>query len=92
MRKKFRGADGKLSISIEEVADATREEAERYYTVGKTYLYHADGRQYVLMSKGEHVVHFIDIDGFNLYMSRKYIGTHLPDVANDELALELTED
>lgn len=78
-------------MSIEELKQATIEEARDYYRPGKLYLYAADGEYYVYLSSiaPEEIAHFESFSGKELSIPRGSLGTFLPDVATkgNELTL-----
>lgn len=83
--KRYRDADGRLTVSLEELKRATRDEAADYYRPGKLYLYAGDGEYYVYLSSiaPEEIAHFESFNGKELFIPRNSLGTFLPDVAAD---------
>lgn len=89
--KRYRDAEGKLTVSLEELKQITRDEAADYYRPGKLYRYTADGEYYVYLSPiaPEEIVHFESLSGKELFIPRDSLGTFLPDVASDGNELTL---
>nr|DAF77865.1 MAG TPA: hypothetical protein [Caudoviricetes sp.] len=87
--KRYRDAAGRLTMTIDQIAAATLNEANAYYQDGGRYIY--EGRTYTLRrctDKDAHgnaveVAQFVDIDGYNLFTDPARLGTFLPDVASD---------
>lgn len=87
--KRYRDAAGRLTMTIDDIAAATLDEANAYYQDGGRYIY--EGRTYILRrytGKDAHgnsveVAQFVGIDGYNLFTDPARLGTFLPDVASD---------
>lgn len=87
--KRYRDAAGRLTMTIDDIAAATLDEANAYYQDGGRYIY--EGRTYILRrytDKDAHgnsveVAQFVGIDGYNLFTDPARLGTFLPDVASD---------
>ena len=87
--KRYRDAAGRLTMTIDEIAAATLDEATAYYQDGGRYIY--EGRAYTLRrytDKDAHVnavemAQFVGIDGYNLFTDPARLGTFLPGVASD---------
>ena len=92
--KRFRDADGNLTMPSEEIAEATWEEAKSYYQADCRYRYR--GENFVLLVLEEAgdgydppmAIFESERDGHILYIPAKNMGTFLPDVANDEAVIE----
>lgn len=89
--KRYRDAEGKLTVSLEELKRITRAEAADYYRPGKLYRYAADGEYYVYLSQiaPEPIVEFESFSRKHLFIPRDSLGTFLPGVASDENELTL---
>lgn len=93
--KRFRDAAGRLTMTIDQVAHATRAEADAYYQDGGRYTY--QGRAYTLRrytdldAHGESVemAQFTSEYGYNLFTDPDRLGTFLPNVASD--GMEITK-
>lgn len=87
MKKRFRDSNGKITKSITEIKEITKDEASKYYTVGSIYEYKNDFDEYVLIEKGTELAHFHSFSGKHLFIPVDSLGTFLPDVASqgDEL-------
>lgn len=84
--KRFRDSEGKLTKSLAEIAAATAEEAAAYYVDGQYYI--VDGRKAVFhCGIGGGLVLFETVDGYKTYFDPDKLGTFLPDVADDDLAI-----
>lgn len=87
--KRYRDAAGRLTMTIDQIAAATLDEATAYYQDGGRYIY--EGRAYTLRryaSTDAHgntmkIAQFVGIDGYNLFTDPARLGTFLPDVASD---------
>lgn len=87
--KRYRDAAGRLTMTIDQIAAATPEEANAYYQNGGRYV--CEGRTYTLRrytDKDTHgnaveVAQFTSADGYNLFIDPARLGTFLPDVASD---------
>lgn len=94
MQKRFRNAQGQLTMGLEQIKRETIFEAMDYYRSGKIYLFKEDGREYVclpwLPGDGE-LVHFQSFDGYELSIPLDTLGTFLPDVASEGNELILVE-
>ena len=87
--KRYRNENGILAVSIDVVEKETRKEAEWYYRKGHIYLYESE--EYVLTENDNGLCHFHSFSGKHLFVPACNLGTFLPDVADDELALSLVE-
>lgn len=89
--KRYRDAEGRLTVTLEELKRATRAEAADYYRPGKLYRYAGDGEYYVYMSSvaPEEIANFESFSGKKLSILRDSLGTFLPGVASDENELTL---
>ena len=71
--KRYRDAAGRLTMTVDEIAAATLDEANAYYQDGGRYIY--EGRAYTLrryINKDAHgdvveIAQFVGIDGYNLF-------------------------
>lgn len=87
--KRYRDATGRLTMTIDQIAAETLDEARAYYQDGKRYIY--EGRAYTLHLYTDHtrpddpvdVAHFEGVDGYNLFADPARLGTFLPGVASD---------
>lgn len=86
--KRYRDENGRLTMSLQAVKEATEEEGKNYYLKGHIYLY--ENIEYVLVETGE-LYHFQSFDGRNLFIPADCLGTFLPDVAADDLKLTFIE-
>ena len=89
--KRYRDADGRLTVSLEELKQLTRAEASDYYRPSKLYRYAADGEYYIYLSQiaPGPIVEFESFNGKQLFIPRDSLGTFLPDVAADGEELTL---
>lgn len=86
--KRYRDAAGRLTMTIDQLAQATRAEADAYYQDGGRYTY--QGRAYTLRRYTDLDAHgdavamaqFASEDGYNLFTDPDRLGTFLPDVAS----------
>lgn len=83
MKKRFRDENGKLTISLSEIARKTVDEANRYYRPGLVYHYNLDGRDYVYRGVSSGIALFKSNDENELYIASENMGTFLPDVASE---------
>lgn len=83
--KRFRDKNGKLTKSIAEIAAATAEEAAAYYVDGEKYI--VDGKTAVFHCGISGLVLFETVDGYKTFVDPEKLGTFLPDVADDDLAI-----
>ena len=82
--KRYRDAAGRLTMTVDEIAAATLDEANAYYQDGGRYIY--EGRAYTLrryINKDAHgdvveIAQFVGIDGYNLFTDPARLGTFLP--------------
>lgn len=90
--KRFRNEKNELTMVIKEITRITEQEAQEYYKNG-IFLYAKDGREYVRLREDddEILTHFQSFDGYNLFIPTDMLGTFLPDVASDDLALSSVE-
>ena len=87
--KRYRDAAGRLTMTVDEIAAATLDEANAYYQDGGRYIY--EGRAYTLrryINKDAHgdvveIAQFVGIDGYNLFTDPARLGTFLPCVASE---------
>lgn len=87
--KRYRDAAGRLTMTIDQIAAATLDEANAYYQDGEQYIY--EGRAYTLRrytDKDAHgnaveIAQFVGVDGYNLFTDPARLGTFLPGVASD---------
>ena len=87
--KRYRDNAGRLTMTIDQIAAATLNEANAYYQDGVRYIY--EGRIYTLRrytDKDAHenaveVAQFTSADGYNLFTDPARLGTFLPDVASE---------
>lgn len=93
MDKRYRDAEGRLTVQVEELARLTREEGAAYYVEGGQYL--TKGRVYTLNYEKwadpggvPHITaHFLSVDGYSLYCDPDSLGTFLPDIASEGLEI-----
>ena len=90
MGKRFRDSKGKLTMTIEEIVEITKEESRKYYIPGNRYQH--DGKLYILKSCGADkagMLEFASEDGHGFFTDSERMGTFLPDVASigDEITL-----
>ena len=83
--KRFRDSEGKLTKSLAEIAAATAEEAAAYYMDGQYYI--VEGRKAVFHCGISGLVLFETVDGYKTFIDPDKLGTFLPDVADDDLAI-----
>lgn len=90
--KRFRNEKNELTMMIKEIARITEQEAQEYYKNG-IFLYAKDGHEYVRLHEDddEILTHFQSFEGYNLFIPTDMLGTFLPDVASDDLALSFVE-
>lgn len=87
--KRYRDAAGRLTMTVDEIAAATLDEANAYYQDGGRYIY--EGRAYTLrryINKDAHgdvveIAQFVGIDGYNLFTDPARLGPFLPCVASE---------
>lgn len=87
--KRYRDAAGRLTMTIDQIAAATLDEANAYYQDGWRYTY--QGIAYTLRRYTDRDAHgdsvevaqFVGIDGYNLFTDPARLGTFLPGVASD---------
>ena len=85
--KRYRDAAGRLTMTIDQIAAATLDEANAYYQDSGRYIY--EGRTYTLRRYTDKYAHgnavevaqFTSADGYNLFTDPARLGTFLPDVA-----------
>ena len=80
--KRYRDAAGRLTMTVDEIAAATLDEANAYYQDGGRYIL----RRYI--NKDAHgdvveIAQFVGIDGYNLFTDPARLGTFLPCVASE---------
>ena len=85
--KKDRNTCGCLSISTEAAAKLEKEAAERYYCHGQIYFNESDRRTYICQKKSDEFTYFIRLDGRQLIVPTETLGTFLPDVASEGMAI-----
>lgn len=91
--KRYRDSAGQLTMTVDEIAAATLDEAREYYQDGGRYIY--EGRPYTLRRYTDRDAHgnaveiaqFVGIDGYNLFTDPARLGTFLPGVASDGLEI-----
>jgi len=91
--KRFRDEAGQLTITTDELAKLTLDEANAYYTHGARYEH--SGKIYVCNRSSDRGVHrgiqekvkFTSEDGHNLFFDPDKLGTFLPDIASDGLEI-----
>lgn len=83
--KRFRDSEGKLTMSLAEIAAATAEEAAAYYVDGKKYI--VEGRTAVFHCGISGLVLFETPDGYKTFVDPDRLGTFLPGVADDGLEI-----
>ncbi len=83
--KRFRDESGKLTMSIDAVAAATMEESHKYYIDGGLYM--VEGRYAIYNADVGGLGLFESSDGHKLFVDPDRLGTFLPDVADDDLAI-----
>ena len=91
--KRYRDAAGRLTMTIDEIAAATLEEARSYYQDSGRYIY--QGIAYTLRrytDKDAHrntveIAQFVGVDGYNLFTDPARLGTFLPSVVSDGLEI-----
>lgn len=91
MKKRFRDENGKLALSLEELAKQTRKEALSYYKVGKTYMYHGDNELYEYIKKDGFLAYFKSLSGDDLIIPIDNLGSFIPGVASYGMELELVK-
>lgn len=87
--KRYRDAAGRLTMTTDQLAAATLDEARTYYQDGGRYIF--QGRAYTLRrytSTDAHgnaveIAQFVGIGGYNLFIAPARLGTFLPGVASD---------
>lgn len=87
--KRYRDNAGRLTMTIDQIAAVTLNEANAYYQDGGRYVY--EGRTYTLRrytNKDAHgnaveVAQFTSADGYNLFTDPARLGTFLPCVASE---------
>ena len=87
--KRYRDTAGQLTMTIDQIAAATLDEATAYYQDGGRYIY--EGRAYTLRrytDKDAHgdaveIAQFVGLDGCNLFTDPARLGTFLPNVASE---------
>ena len=83
--KRFRDNTGNLTMSVAEIAAATAEEAATYYIDGEKYI--VEGRTAVFHCGIARLVLFETVDGYKTFVDPDRLGTFLPDVAEEGLAI-----
>ena len=85
--KKYRNTCGCLSVSTETAANLEKEEAERYYCHGQIYLNESNHLTYICQRTSNQFTNFIRMDGRQLIVPTETLGTFLPDVASEGMAI-----
>ena len=86
--KQYRDDHGRLFSSVEAIANLTQEKAETYYIHGQVYLNESDQRTYICQRTSDQVTHFIRMDGYQIIVPTKRLGTFLPDIASEGMAIQ----
>ena len=87
--KRYRDAAGRLTVTIDQIAAATLEEANAYYQDGERYIYQGIASTlHRYTDRDAHgdavgVAQFTSADGYNLFTDPARLGTFLPDVSSD---------
>lgn len=85
--KQYRDSHGSLFSSLEAIANLTQEKAETYYMHGQMYLNESDQRTYICQRTSEQFTSFIRMDGRQIIVPTEKLGTFLPDVASEGMAI-----
>ena len=72
-----------MTKSLQEIKEATREEASEYFKKGHIYTY--SGEEYALIEMCGELAHFHSFSGKHLYIPVESLGTFLPNVASEGL-------
>lgn len=81
---RFRDGKGSLRMSVEKLCETTKPEADNYYINGDIYEY--QGKRYTFLKTDREAV-FIADDGAEMYCDANHLGTFLPDVASEGMAV-----
>ena len=81
---RFRDDKGSLKMSVEKLCEITKPEADNYYIDGDVYEY--QGKRYTFF-KTDREAMFLADDGTEMYCDANQLGTFLPDVASEGMAV-----
>lgn len=87
---RYRNENGQLTVSLAELAELTKTEGAAYYQVGEKYYFECDEKEYECTGSCDEtdmLMRFISADGVGLGIPKVALGTFLPDVASEGMAL-----
>ena len=86
--KRFRDNNGNLSVSLDELAALTKDDADKYFVSGQRYS--MDTKEYTLNRYFENDVEmlkFTSDDGHEIFTEADKAGTFLPDIASEGMEI-----